>query len=575
VTLVASPLLQVEELTVAFDGRPVVHGSTFSVAAGEVLAVVGESGSGKTVTALSLLGLLPRTAVVGGRTRLAGTDLFELSTAERRAIRGNRIAMVFQEPISTLNPVFTVGYQVVEALRAHQRISRSRAEQRTAELFELVGLAGSSGPRRLLHAYPHELSGGQLQRIVIAMAVGNDPELLVADEPTTALDVTVQAEVLELLRDLRRRLGMGLLLITHDMGVVADLADRVIVMRSGEIVEEAPVRDLFAAPRHRYTKELLAASGHMPPFVRSEHNPEHRAAPDDPATASVPDTEASPEAPLTLADVHLTYRGRRRSAGVHAVDGVSLHVERGETLGVVGESGSGKSTLASLVAGLLTPDSGSVQVLGHPAGLRRETGRRIGMVFQDPISSLNPRNTVGESIAEPIRLHHVLSGPDVTERVNELLDSVELSANLRDRYPHQLSGGQRQRVCLARALALDPDLVIADEPTSALDTSVQAKILELFDRLQRRFSFAAVFISHDLAVIQRVAHRVAVMHRGHVVELGPTGAVLSEPLHPYTARLLAAAPVADPVEQHRRRDIWRNLVEPTETGVPESGTKIG
>jgi peptide/nickel transport system ATP-binding protein len=569
VTLVASPLLRVEELTVAFEGQPVVHGSTFSVAAGEVLAVVGESGSGKTVTALSLLGLLPRTAAVGGRARLGDTDLFELSTAQRRAIRGNRIAMVFQEPISTLNPVFTVGYQVVEALRAHQRMSRSRAEQRTVELFELVGLAGSSGPRRRFHAYPHELSGGQLQRIVIAMAVANDPELLVADEPTTALDVTVQAEVLELLRDLRRRLGMAMLLITHDMGVVADLADRVLVMRSGEIVEEAPVRDLFAAPRHRYTKELLAASGHMPAFVHSGHNPEHRSAPDDPATSSVPDTVASPDAPLTLTDVHLTYgayHGRRRSAGVHAVDGVSLHVERGETLGVVGESGSGKSSLAALDAGLLTPDRGSVRVLGRPAGLRRETGRRIGMVFQDPVSSLNPRNTVGQSIAEPIRLHRVLSGPDVIERVNELLDSVELSANLRDRYPHQLSGGQRQRVCLARALALGPDLVIADEPTSALDTSVQAKILELFDRLQQRFSFAAVFISHDLAVIERVAHRVAVMHRGHVVELGPTGAVLREPLHPYTARLLAAAPVADPVEQDRRRDVWRSLIEPSRTG---------
>jgi peptide/nickel transport system ATP-binding protein len=316
----------------------------------------------------------------------------------------------------------------------------------------------------------------------------------------------------------------------------------------------------------------------MPAFVHSGHNPEHRSAPDDPATSSVPDTVASPDAPLTLTDVHLTYgayHGRRRGAGVHAVDGVSLHVERGETLGVVGESGSGKSSLAALVAGLLTPDRGSVRVLGRPAGLRRETGRRIGMVFQDPVSSLNPRNTVGQSIAEPIRLHHVLSGPDVTERVDELLDSVELSANLRDRYPHQLSGGQRQRVCLARALALGPDLVIADEPTSALDTSVQAKILELFDRLQRRFAFGAVFISHDLAVIQRVAHRVAVMHRGHVVELGPTEAVLREPLHPYTARLLAAAPVADPVEQRRRRDVWRNLVEPAGTGVPESGTKIG
>jgi peptide/nickel transport system ATP-binding protein len=535
-------LLTVEHLTVRFGGPAVVRDSTFAVEPGEVLAVVGESGSGKTVSALALLGLLPAAAEVSGRARLhgdsGGTELIGLDRAAQRAIRGNRIAMVFQEPISALNPVLSVGSQVVEAIRAHRKVSRRAARQRTRELFELVGL-----PQARLRSFPHEFSGGQLQRIVIAMAVANDPELLIADEPTTALDVTVQAEVLELLRDLQRRLGMAMLLITHDMGVVADLADRVLVMRGGEILEEAPVERLFAAPAHPYTKALLEAAGQdLQPF--------------DTGRAS----QGTP--PLRMTEVSKRYRG----SAAPAVDRVSLHVEHGETLGIVGESGSGKTTLAGMITGLLPPTSGTVEVLGTDLGglstrERRRLGRRLGMVFQDPASSLNPRNTVADSIAEPIRLHRVLAGAAVDARVDELLESVELASALRTRYPHELSGGQRQRVALARAIALGPDLLVADEPTSALDVSIQAKILVLFERLQQQLRFGAVFISHDLAVIERVAHRVAVMYRGELVEVGPTAEVLSNPQNAYTARLLAAAPVADPRAQRDRRARWRRLEE--------------
>ncbi|GAA3451759.1 dipeptide ABC transporter ATP-binding protein [Dactylosporangium matsuzakiense] len=533
--MTTGPLLAVRGLGVSFAGRPVVRDVSFTAGRGEVLAIVGESGSGKTVTALSLLGLLPGNAEVTGSALLDGTDLFTVSPARRRAIRGKDVAMVFQEPMSALNPVFTCGYQVREALRT-ARFARAR----TLELLELAGL---SDPARIARSYPHELSGGQLQRVVIAMAIANDPALLIADEPTTALDVTVQAEVLGLLRDLKARIGMSLLLITHDMGVVADLADRVVVMRDGRIVEQNDVTTLFAAPSAGYTRELLGAVAAAPPSKK-------------------PTPQAAPV--VRLIGATATYRGRFRSPPVRAVDDVSLEVGAGEVLGLVGESGSGKSTLAALITGLLSPAAGRVELLGtdlatlsRPA--LRAARRRIGVVFQDPASTLNPRNTVGAGVAEPIELHRVLSGPALTARVCELLEAVELPAAFRSRYPHELSGGQRQRVALARALALDPELLIADEPTSALDVSVQAKILALFHRLQDERGFAAVFISHDLSVIQRVADRVAVMLHGRVVELGPAADVLTAPAHSYTKRLLAAAPVADPAEQRRRRAAWTAL----------------
>jgi peptide/nickel transport system ATP-binding protein len=565
------PLLAVTDLAVDFRvaGRwqPAARGVSWSVAAGEVLAVVGESGSGKTVTAMSLLGLLPANARVTGSAVLHGQELLGLPAPRLRAVRGRQVGIVFQEPMSALNPVFTAGRQVAEAIRAHQPVPAAAARQRAVELLRLVGLPDAE---RKARAYPHELSGGQLQRVVIAMAIANDPALLIADEPTTALDVTVQAEILELLRDLRARLGMAVLLITHDMGVVADLADRVVVMHDGRVVESGVVGRIFTEPQAAYTRQLLgsvvslgtpAAGGATPAGVLRRGG--HLAAAEHPARASVPDSPAA-DPVLQVENLSVTYRGRYRLLSVHAVDGVSLHVEPGEVLGLVGESGSGKSTVAGAVTGLVAPAGGTVRVAGlDVAGLPRRAARqlrgRVGVVFQDPLSSLDPRATVAASIAEPIRLHRALRGSAVDARVAELLDAVGLAGALRQRYPHELSGGQRQRVCIARALALDPDLLVADEPTSALDVSVQARILDLIRRLQRELRFACLFISHDLAVVEQLAGRVAVLHRGHVVEQGPTAAVLAEPLHPYTRRLLAAAPVADPARQRRRRAAWRAL----------------
>ncbi|GAA1295697.1 ABC transporter ATP-binding protein [Saccharothrix xinjiangensis] len=558
------PLLRLEGVSVAFDA-PAAEEVDYSLAAGEVLAVVGESGSGKTVTALSLLGLLPGAATVTGRALFAGRDLFALSAEELRAVRGNGIGMVFQEPMTALNPVFRVGDQLAEVVRAHGGRTAAQARRRVDELLALVGLP--PGARR---KYPHELSGGQLQRVVIAMAVANDPALLIADEPTTALDVTVQAEVLELLRDLRGRLDAAILLITHDMGVVADLADRVVVMRDGRVVEQGPVAEVFAAPRHEYTRSLLdsviSLSGPPPaePPAAVEVSPGVVA-----RGAHVAVTSPSLSAPdrpgddpvLALSGLTVAY-GRFR-----AVDGVGLHVGRGEVLGLVGESGSGKSSIAGAVTGLVTPAAGVVELAGQE--LSRLRGRaakrargRVGVVFQDPASSLNPRATVARSIASPFLLHTPLRGAELDRRVDGLLDAVRLSPSLRDRYPHELSGGQRQRVGIARAIALDPDLLIADEPTSALDVSVQARVLDLFRALQAELRFACLFISHDLAVVERLADRVAVLHGGRVVETGPADEVLTAPLHPYTRRLLAAAPVADPVRQRERREAWLALDGP-------------
>ncbi|PRY40607.1 dipeptide ABC transporter ATP-binding protein [Umezawaea tangerina] len=556
-----SPLLVLDGVSVAF-GIPAATEVSYSVAAGEVVAVVGESGSGKTVTAMSLLGLLPGTASVTGRALLAGRDLFTLPAGELRAVRGGEVGMVFQEPMTALNPVFRIGDQLAEVVRAHRECTAAQAKQRTVELLALVGL-----PATARRKYPHEMSGGQLQRVVIAMAVANEPTLLIADEPTTALDVTVQAEILQLLRDLRGRLDAAVLLITHDMGVVADLADRVVVMHDGRVVEQGPVAEVFEAPRHEYTKRLLSAvvSLSTPPPAdlpdATEVSPgvvargEHVAVTEP--TWSVPDVPGD-DPVLTLAGLSVSY-GRFR-----AVDDVSLHVSRGEVLGLVGESGSGKSSIAGAITGLTAIGGGVVSLAGKD--LTRLRGRelkrargRIGMVFQDPASSLNPRAKIARSIAQPLVLHGSLRGAELTAKVDELLDAVQLSTSLRERYPHELSGGQRQRVGIARAIALDPELLIADEPTSALDVSVQARILDLFRSLQTELRFACLFISHDLAVVERLADRVAVLHGGRVVELGPARDVLTEALHPYTRRLLAAAPVADPVLQRARREAWLAL----------------
>ncbi|MFD8494545.1 ABC transporter ATP-binding protein [Amycolatopsis sp. NPDC059657] len=513
-------LLSLRDVSVDFalPGR-VVHAArqvSFDVARGEVVAVVGESGSGKSVTAMSLLGLLPSSATVSGSALLAGRDLYGLSPAELRAVRGGEIGMVFQEPMSALNPVFRVGAQLVEAIRVHSREPLAAAKERAHSLLEKVEL---TDVRRIMRAYPHELSGGQLQRIVIAMAIANDPALVIADEPTTALDVTVQAGILELLR----KLGQSILLITHDLGVVSALADRVVVMREGEVVERGTVTELFTEPKTAYTKHLLDSVLTL-------------------GSGTTPPASSTVDYAVDITELAVSYP---RSHGVRAVDGVSLRIAPGEVVGLVGESGSGKSTISGAITGLIPITAGSVRVGGIDiagAGRRalKQVRKRIGVVFQDPASSLNPRATIGKSIAEPLALHRFEG--DFTARVTELLTAVRLDPGLRDRYPHQLSGGQRQRVGIARALALRPALLIADEPTSALDVSVQASILDLLDTLRAEFGFACLFISHDLAVIERVADRVAVLHKGKLVEEGTTAAILDSPSHPYTQRLIASVP---------------------------------
>ncbi|MFH7322776.1 dipeptide ABC transporter ATP-binding protein [Aeromicrobium sp. JJY06] len=544
-------VLSLSDLRVSFGtdaGRVVaVDGVGFDVEPGEVVAVVGESGSGKSVTSRAVMGLLPGTAKVDGSAVLrTGGDgereLIGMSPQALRPIRGDEISMVFQEPSTALDPVRTVGWQIIEAIRAHRETSKSEAKKRAIELLELVGLPD---PERRVDYYPHQLSGGQKQRVVIAIAIACEPDVIVADEPTTALDVTVQAAILELLLDLRNRLGTAIVLITHNMGVVADIADRVVVMYRGKIVEQAPVDRLFSAPEHPYTRALLESVPHLgrPKVVEGETGP----AP----------LENAPVV-LDLEDIVVEFPGGWGEPTFRAVDHVSLQVHRGEVLGLVGESGSGKSTLGRTAVGLQQPTSGIVRVGGEQiSGLSdaelRPFRKRFGFVFQDPASSLNPRMSILDCIAEPLRVHTDLSDAQVREKVQGLLDSVELPRDFAQRYPHELSGGQRQRISLARALALEPDLLIADEPTSALDVSVQARVLELFLDLQQRLQFACLFITHDLAVVDRLANRVAVMQRGRLVELGPRDQVLRRPTEDYTRSLIAAVPVPDPVEQRRRR----------------------
>ncbi|MER6992334.1 ABC transporter ATP-binding protein [Saccharopolyspora hirsuta] len=523
--MAASSVLAFDGLTVGFAAGPVVRDVSFEVAPGEIVAVVGESGSGKSVSARAALGLLPPSAAVSGSIRLDGRELLGADPQRWQQVRGTGVAMVFQEPSAALNPVFSIGWQLVEVLRAHRELSRKQAR---AEAVELLAAVGIPEPRRRMRQYPHQLSGGQQQRVVIAMALANDPKVLIADEPTTALDVTVQAEILALLRRLRDERGTSIVLITHNMGVVAEIADRVVVLRRGQVVETAPVGELFTRPAHDYTRQLLAA---VPRFGG------------EPAPAAEADRTG-----LELTDVVVDYGGFR------AVDGVSLRVGAGEVLGLVGESGSGKSTLGRVAAGLLVPRSGSVSVLGtDPSSLsaaqRRQLRRRIGFVFQGAAASLDPRWTVRDCIGEPLLVHRAATGPEVGRRVADLLDAVQLPSAVADRRPHELSGGQRQRVGLARALALEPQLLIADEPTSALDVSVQAAVLDLLRQLQAELGFACLFITHDLAVADNLTHRVAVLRGGRVVEQGPTRQVLRDPAADYTRGLLAAVPGArNPVE---------------------------
>ncbi|MGW4485745.1 dipeptide ABC transporter ATP-binding protein [Amycolatopsis sp. NPDC004368] len=528
-------VLDIRDLRVSYgDGGPAVDGLSLTVAPGEIVAVVGESGSGKSTAALAVLGLLPASASVTGSIELAGQNVLGLTGEELRKLRGQGAGMVFQEPMTALNPLLRIGFQLAEAIRNHDP-ERRRHKHYFPRCVELLDRVGVPEPAARLKQYPHELSGGLRQRVMIAIALAANPRLIIADEPTTALDVTVQQQILDLLRDIRETEGTATLLITHNMGVVADVADRVLVLRSGQLVEEAATAELFASPQAAYTRELLAA---VPRLGAAEHG----------------EAAAQPETPvLSLHDIVVEYGGKR------ALDSVSLTVGPGEILGLVGESGSGKTTLGNCALGLVTPKSGRVEVLGGP--LPRGTGRaaravrrQIGAVFQDPASSLDPRMTVSQTVAEPLVMHTSAGRAERQRRVRELLDAVELPEALLERYGHELSGGQRQRVSLARALVLGPKLLIADEPTSALDVSVQAVVLDVFKRLHEEFGFGCLFVSHDLAVVDSLCDRVAVLRGGELVEQGPVAQVLREPSHPYTQALLLSSPVPDPAVQRGRRE---------------------
>ena len=566
------PMLSVENLSTHFFSRDgvmkAVDDVSYRIAPGETLAVAGESGSGKSVTALSILGLLPKPAgrVVGGRILLDGRDLVPLSEGEMQHVRGNEVAMIFQEPMTSLNPVLTVGDQIAEVLIRHRRLSRKAAFERVREMLELVRIPDSA---RRINDYPHEMSGGMRQRVMIAMALACKPKLLVADEPTTALDVTIQAQIIELIKTLQQEEGMSVLFITHDMGVVAEVADRTAVMYNGKVVEQGATRDIFDNPQHPYTRSLLSAvprlgamAGHRRP-MRFPVVDRATGLSDIPAETAETVSPGRPVIEVKNLTARFNLRGGLFSSvkrRVHAVENVSFSVQPGETLSLVGESGCGKSTTGRSVMRLMQPMRGSVLLDGEDLLKLDEAAlydrrRRIQMIFQDPYASLNPRMTVGEAIAEPLIVNRLASRADAHRKVGELLEQVGLRPEMARRYPHEFSGGQRQRICIARALSVEPKLIVADESVSALDVSVKAQVINLMLDLQERMKLAYLFISHDMAVVERVSHRVAVMYLGEIVEIGPREAIFGNPQHPYTKRLLAAVPVPDPARRFIRRPI--------------------
>jgi len=542
VTQNVEPILKVENYNVEFwvDGvwYPAAIDMNYHVMPGEVLAIVGESGSGKSSSSMGLMGLLASNARTSGKVMVKGVDMLTAKSKTLRSYRGKEVAYIFQEPMTALNPVYTIGFQIIETLKTHFDITTSAARIRAIELLTLVEIPN---PEKSIDKYPHQLSGGQRQRAMIAQSLACDPALLIADEPTTALDVTVQAEIIDLMRNLKDKLNSAVLLITHDMGVVADLADRILVMKDGFTVEQGTADQIFNAPQHPYTQSLLASVpklGSVPVRARvAEGN----------------------EAVLSLRDVTIEYPKRGRVPAFVAAQGISLDIYPGEILGLVGESGSGKTTIGRAAIGLLPIKQGTISVAGNDiskASLKdlQKIRKHTGIVFQDPASSLNPRLPIGESIGEPLFLAKVAKGEELNKMIEELLDKVELPRSYRNRYPHELSGGQRQRVGIARALALNPDILIADEPTSALDVSIQARFLDLLQEIQQELKFACLFISHDIAVVEILAHRIAVMQHGRLVEVGDRDQVLRSPKDAYTQRLLSAVPVPDPAEQKRRRE---------------------
>ncbi|MET4042373.1 ABC transporter ATP-binding protein [Bradyrhizobium sp. RT6a] len=567
-----SPVLSVSGLTTSFlrerQWIPVVREVSFDIASRETVAIVGESGSGKSVTALSIMRLIPKeTGRVEGSVRLAGHDLMTLPEASMKDVRGNDIAMIFQEPMTSLNPVLTIGFQIAEALIQHRGLSRAAAEAETIRLLDRVRIPAA---KSRFHEHPHRFSGGMRQRVMIAMALACKPRLLIADEPTTALDVTIQAQILELLKELQNEEGMSILFITHDMGVVAEIADRTVVMYGGQAVETDDTSRIFAAPSHPYTRALLAAVprlGSMDGRTRPMRFPivdKVTGTSDEPA--ETPDTVSIAERPL-LEVSNLTTRFPIRSGlfgkvsgRVHAVENISFTLRAGETLALVGESGCGKSTTGRSILKLTEPDSGTVlidgqDVLAMNARTLRHFRKQMQIVFQDPFASLNPRMSVGTAIAAPLLANGLATASQAREKVADLLVRVGLTADMAARFPHEFSGGQRQRICIARALALGPKLIVADEAVSALDVSVKAQVVNLMLDLQASMGLAYLFISHDIAVVERMSHRVAVMYLGEIVETGPRAALFGNPQHPYTKKLMAAVPVPDPARRGTRREV--------------------
>ncbi|CAI8933631.1 glutathione ABC transporter ATP-binding protein GsiA [Kosakonia quasisacchari] len=571
----ADVVLDVSNLNVAFSHDkqllPAVRHLSFSLKRGETLAIVGESGSGKSVTALSLLRLIEQ---AGGevscdhmrltRRNRQNVELTRLSASQMRSVRGADIAMIFQEPMTSLNPVFPVGEQIAESIRLHQKLGREDAMIEARRMLDLVRIPESQA---ILSSFPHQLSGGMRQRIMIAMALSCRPAVLIADEPTTALDVTIQAQILQLIAVLQKEMSMGVIFITHDMGVVADVADRVLVMNQGEAVETGGVEQIFNHPQHPYTKALLAAvpklgamNGSTLPrrfALISPKNPPHQEAEIE------QDTVVPGEPILQVRDLVARFPLRsgilnRVTKEVHAVEGVSFDLWPGETLSLVGESGSGKSTTGRALLRLVEHQSGAITFNGERIDTladnkMKRIRRDIQFIFQDPYASLDPRQTVGDSIIEPLRVHNLLGAEEGRQRVEWLLERVGLKPEHAWRYPHEFSGGQRQRICIARALALNPRVVVADEAVSALDVSIRAQIINLLLDLQREMGIAFLFISHDMAVVERISHRVAVMYLGQIVEIGPRQAVFENPQHPYTRKLMSAVPVADPAHHHAQR----------------------
>jgi glutathione transport system ATP-binding protein len=588
----ASPLLEVDHLSIEFRSSErvvaAVRDVSFYVGRGETVAIVGESGSGKSVTALSLMRLVEH----GGGTITSGrmdfirddgarTDLAQAGATTMRSIRGAEIAMIFQEPMTSLNPVFTVGEQIAESIRLHQGADFAAANREALHMLDQVRIPEAA---QVLGRYPHQLSGGMRQRVMIAMALSCKPRLLIADEPTTALDVTIQAQILALIRLLQDELSMSVIFITHDMGVVAEVADRVIVMYRGEMVEQGSADQIFHAPRHAYTRALLAAVPRLGamqgsdaparfplPFAAAASDTASlsgltRATGSGPRSSPPPPPSGEAGQPLlkvrglkTRFPIRSGLFGRVRRS-VHAVEQVSFDLRAGETLALVGESGCGKSTTGRSLMRLVDIDAGSIELDGRDiarlsSGEVRSLRREIQMVFQDPYASLDPRLTVGFSVAEPLYVHGVARGSAAEDRVAELLEHVGLSPDAANRYPHEFSGGQRQRVAIARALALQPKIIVADEAVSALDVSIRAQIVNLMLDLQTEFGLSYLFISHDMAVVERISHRVAVMFLGQIVEIGSRRAVFEDPQHPYTRKLLAAVPVADPARRHGKREL--------------------